>query len=110
MSSEGKLTLGGGSNWNSGAYMELGADTLTGNDVANGSAQLVLRNNASSFRIRDRDGWNSTLEVKNESVIISGALNVGGAIIVTNLPTTDPGVNGQLWRNTSNLYISTGNP
>jgi hypothetical protein len=54
---DAKITLGGGNAWNTGAMLELGGDAYAGVDVDNGSSQLLLKNNASRFRVRDREGW-----------------------------------------------------
>ena len=61
---DGVLALLGGSEWNNGAMFQLGADNNTWlPDVANGSAQLILKNATSRFRVRRRDGWIDLLAI-----------------------------------------------
>ena len=50
------LLLGGGAAWNNGAMLELGGDDAAG-DVAGGSAQVLLKDYWSTFRVRRRDDW-----------------------------------------------------
>lgn len=40
--------------------------------------------------------------------IATGTLNTTGAVIMANLPTSDPLVAGQLWNNTGVLTVSAG--
>lgn len=67
------LALSGGDHWDTGAFMELGGDSSSG-DVSGGSAQLILRNTSSRFRIRERQSWIDSLEVYGDGrVVMSGA-------------------------------------
>lgn len=68
------LALEGGDNWDTGAFLELGGDDSTG-EVSGGSAQLIMRNTSSRFRVRERTAWTDALEVYGDGrVAISGAV------------------------------------
>ena len=82
-----------------------------------GIGSLVLGNitiemNAVGTTIVSND---STEIVFGEAVSVNGVVSANGGLAVTgavvkmtNLPTSDPGVAGQLWRSTNDLKISTG--
>ena len=79
------LSLMGGDAWNTGAMMELGGDGLSGGDVQNGSGQILLKGNASRFRIRDREGWTDIADFRGDgSSYLDGPLTIRGNLIVTN--------------------------
>jgi hypothetical protein len=51
---------------------------------------------------------NDLIFFDNGSLYLGRGTNSANKIVLRNLPTSDPGVAGQLWRVNSNLYISTG--
>lgn len=90
------LLLAGGDAWNTGAMFELGGDAASG-DVAGGSAQLLLKDSASGFKIRRREDWSTLFSVDQSGMSIAGAtFRVSGTNLlliinaVTNLVNLTP--------------------
>ncbi|HBA85390.1 MAG TPA: hypothetical protein DCZ95_14985 [Verrucomicrobia bacterium] len=79
------LSLMGGDAWNTGAMLELGGDGLAGSDVQNGGGQILLKDNTSRFRIRDREGWSDIADFRGDgSSYFDGPLTVRSDLIVAN--------------------------
>lgn len=53
-------------------------------------------------------GVTSTVTTLNATNLSVGALTSNGAVILQDLPTTDPVVEGQLWNDTGTLKVSAG--
>jgi len=90
------LLLAGGDAWNTGAMFELGGDSAPG-DVAGGSAQLLLKDSTSGFKIRRREDWSTLFSVDQSGTSIAGAtFRVSGTNLlliinnVTNLVNLTP--------------------
>jgi hypothetical protein len=94
------LTMGisGGDEWDRGAFLELGGDIASG-DSGGGSAQLILKDTNSLFRIRERETWNDILTVQGRTVTIQDRLKIGNTIITSNgdLVYSNQMGTGSLW-------------
>mgnify|MGYP007090096640 CR=1 FL=1 len=53
-------------------------------------------------------GVTTTVTTLNATNLSVGTLTSNGAVILQNLPTTDPTVKGQLWNDTGTLKVSAG--
>jgi hypothetical protein len=79
------LAIMSGDAWNTGAMLELGGDGLSSGDVQNGGGQILMKDNASRFRIRDREGWTDIADFRGDgSSYLQGPLTVRGDLIVNN--------------------------
>ncbi|HBA85213.1 MAG TPA: hypothetical protein DCZ95_14080, partial [Verrucomicrobia bacterium] len=69
-----------GDAWNTGAMLQLGGDEQESGDVVYGGGQVLMKNNSSRFRIRDREGWTEIADFRGD-----GTTYFGGSIV----PGTD---------------------
>ena len=53
-------------------------------------------------------GTSLTLNEINDTVMVPNFQSVGGTVIITNLPGSDPNVAGQLWSSGGTIFISAG--
>jgi hypothetical protein len=84
------------------------------NDIhldANGG-DMVLKDNNTKFGQLSQLGGKLTIysgPAKDAEITLGGAILCADASVrFTNLPTSDPGVAGQLWRSGTDVKISTG--
>jgi hypothetical protein len=111
-----QISVVGGSDWNRGAMLQLGGNNA-GGDIANGSAQILMNDFDSRFRLRERSSWRdgftfhgngrlvapyATETTNNDYIVNLGALR---SLFSTGTPVyveTDP-----VWTSASNLYLMT---
>lgn len=85
-----------GTAWDKGCMFQGGGDDCVGGDVPGGSAQVMMKDNSSYFRVRDRDGYTDIACFYG-----SGGVNFGQA--------TDPGAgNFSLGDSTRYFYDDSG--
>jgi len=69
----------------------------------NGSTVTV----AGNLTVTGTSQYDNNVSISNsKSLTVTGDLTVGGNLTLTNLPTSDPGVSGRVWRSGTTLKIS----
>ena len=109
-----QVSMQGGSDWDRGAMLQLGGNSA-GGDIANGSAQILMNDFSSRFRVRERSAWRDGLTVygngrieapyATETTNDNYLMNLGGlrGVFATGTPVyveSDPS-----WSSSSNRYL-----